>query len=356
MFPQPWKTFKRKWFKFQKYFILILTFQRKRVSFHDPPVSITKEYIRHEEEIRSPSIRPPINRSLLMAAVAQQKLNASNQNSVGSPNSQFRYTLKRKSKRDLSSDLRKLDSFNKGPHSSSSLPTPQIPNSVNDGNGTFEMSSLILNDHSTNQSQNDTGTAERDTSIRFSTKNEVLQYVMNTYQLEEILEMYFEEKKTLNPKAARIMTRELSSQMESDSTLRYSILERLSEKHTSEFLEHAIQENPSKAICERLTLPVILNYIMEKAGGDAAAKLQILKKFEGFIAGDEQTPSLLTRQELITFILNCLPEEVSRDETTLIMDEIFGDQTPAAIYDTLTSYFKKYLVNVWFFWHILISM
>lgn len=276
-----------------------------------------------------------------MAAVAQQKLNASTQG--GSPGSQFRYTLKRKSKRESTNDLRKLESTNAGHYSS--LPVPQISNPGNQ-NSTVEMSTLILNDHSTNQSQMDTSSSEKDTSIRFSTKNEVLQYVMNTYQLEEILESYLEEKKTLNPKAVRIMARELSNQMETDSKLRYSILDRLSEKHASEFLEHAIQENPSKAICERLTLPVILNYIMEKTGSDAAAKLQILKKFEGFIAGDEQTPSLLTKDELITFILNCLPEDILPEDTTLIMDEVFSDKTPAEVYDTLSTYFKKFLENV----------
>lgn len=336
---------------------MFFVFQRKRVSFHDPPVSITKEYIRHEEEIRSPSIRPPINRCLLMAAVAQQKLNAGApkrftpgmQNNSASPGSQFRYTLKRKSKRDSTNDLRKLElSSNNEPNS---LPLPQIPNhSATDmqNDTTHEMDTLLFNDQSTNHSQTmeTSSNNEKDTSIRFGSKNEVLQYVMNTYQLEEILETYFEEKKTLNPKAVRIMARELSNQMETDSKLRYSTLDRLSEKHAAEFLEHAIQENPSKAICERLTLPVILNYIIEKASNDAASKLQILKKFEGFIAGDEQTPSLLTKQELITFILNCLPEVISTAETTLILDEILGDKTPAEIYDTLTTYFKKYLVNV----------
>lgn len=295
-----------------------------------------------------------------MAAVAQQKLNTGNQkrfssnvqNSGGSPISQFRYTLKRKSKRESTHDLRKLElSSSNDQNLSSSLPIPQIPNqSANYGepNTTHEMNTLILNDQSTNQSQTmeTSSNNEKDTSIRFGSKTEVLQYVLNTYQLEEILETYFEEKNTLNPKAVRIMSRELSNQMETDSKLRYSTLDRLSEKHAAEFLEHAIQENPSKAICERLTLPVILNYIMEKAGNDAASKLLILKKFEGFIAGDEQTPSLLTKQELITFILNCMPEVFSSAEITLIMDEIFGDKTPAEIYDTFTTYFKKYLVNV----------
>lgn len=300
-----------------------------------------KEYIRHEEEIRSPSIRPPINRCLLMAAVAQQKLNAGSPGPGASPGNQFRYTLKRKGKRESTNDLRKLELSQKC--GDTSLALPQITS--NDGNNTGEMSTLLINNSTNNPSQMEM--SEKDTSIRFSSKNEVLQYVMQTYQLEEILEMYFEEKKTsLNPKAVRIMARELSSQMETDSKLRYSILDRLSEKHASEFLEHAIQENPSKAICERLTLPVILNYITEKAGNDAAAKLQILKKFEGFIAGDEQTPSVLTKQELITFILNCLPEEMSTNETSLILDELFGDQAPAEVYNTLTSYFKKFLVDV----------
>ncbi|XP_063699725.1 telomere-associated protein RIF1 [Culicoides brevitarsis] len=341
-------------------------YKRKRVSFHDPPVSLTKEYIRHEEEIRSPSIRPPINRCLLMAAVAQQKLqNTGNRrfttsavktDASGSPVAQFRYTLKRKSKRESTNDLRKLElsqnteqiSSQSSSNSSttSSLPVPQIP--AEDANTTNDMSTLILNDHSTNgpaaMETSYEKPSEKDTSIRFGSKSEVLQYVMNTYQLEEILETYFEQKKTPNPKAVRIMARELSNQMETDSKLRYSILDRLSEKHASEFLEHAIQENPSKAICERLTLPVILNYVMEKAGNDAGTKLQILKKFESFVGGDEQTPSLLTKQELMTFILNCMPEELSNAETTLILDEIFGDKSPAEIYETMTTYFKKYLV------------
>lgn len=51
----------------------------------------------------------------------------------------------------------------------------------------------------------------------FNSNSEVLQYVMTSYQLEVILETYFEQKKTPNLKAVRIIIQEFWTEIWHDN-------------------------------------------------------------------------------------------------------------------------------------------
>lgn len=57
----------------------------------------------------------------------------------------------------------------------------------------------------------------------------------------------------------------LSNEMQKHNKILSSVLETLSEKHAKEFLDHAIQENLSSVVCDRLNYQSILDYIILKS-------------------------------------------------------------------------------------------
>ncbi|XP_055600357.1 telomere-associated protein RIF1 isoform X2 [Uranotaenia lowii] len=290
--------------------------KRKRVSFHDPPVSLTKEYIRQEEECRSPSI----NRCLQMAGM--------------SPADKAKFLLRRKSKADSLSELvkftRTADPMAPGKEEEDQLSSS--PDSI-DGefgmiNTTDNMSSLQVTTESvadvemkecpeptpvkvlipTEKPTETTDTvtelpkrtsprkispkpaieepaqkptspipaspapklgspsAEKlDNSIRFQTEDEILSHVISKYSLDNILERYLTAGKTLeHQKTTRLLTRELSTLMTKDSKTRYTVLDELCDRHSAEFLDHAVQENSSAAVCQRLSMVTMVENIFER--------------------------------------------------------------------------------------------
>ncbi|KXJ68712.1 hypothetical protein RP20_CCG002035 [Aedes albopictus] len=65
-------------------------------------------------------------------------------------------------------------------------------------------------------------------------------------------------------KSARLLTRELSTLMSKNAKLRHTVLDELSERHSAEFLEHAVQENSSAVVCQRLSMTTMTEYIFER--------------------------------------------------------------------------------------------
>ena len=56
----------------------------------------------------------------------------------------------------------------------------------------------------------------------------------------------------------------VSKLMQSNNTIKHKVLDILSEKHSSEFLEHALQENSTNRICDKLGIKSVVNYIIHK--------------------------------------------------------------------------------------------
>ncbi|XP_065090642.1 uncharacterized protein Rif1 isoform X2 [Ochlerotatus camptorhynchus] len=298
--------------------------KRKRVSFHDPPVSLTKEYIRQEEECRSPSI----SRCLLMAGM--------------SPSDKGKFLLRRKSKADSMSELAK---FTRGsftiPNEPGKDEEDEISSSPESLDGEFMLNTtdsmsvlqvttgaedIEMKDYPNPEVASCSGSQlppaasipvepieaiepielpkrtsprkispkpiaeeapaikkpvspmpatvpapppapveQPDTSIRFQTEEEILAHVISKYPLDTILERCLAAGKTLEQhKSARLLTRELSTLMSKSSKTRHTVLDELSERHSAEFLEHAVQENSSTMVCQRLSMTTMTEYIFEK--------------------------------------------------------------------------------------------
>ncbi|XP_021709370.1 telomere-associated protein RIF1 isoform X2 [Aedes aegypti] len=293
--------------------------KRKRVSFHDPPVSLTKQYIRQEEECRSPSI----SRCILMAGM--------------SPTDKAKFLLRRKSKADSMSELAKFtrgsstnpdepgkdedDEISSSPDSldgefmlntTDNMSTLQVTTGVDDvemkedpklPEAPIEAEPLpeepvpeadepvelpkrtsprkispkpASEDPAPPSKSSPTITSvpippttpvpeKPDTSIRFQTEEEILAHVISKYSLDAILERCLSAGKILEQqKSARLLTRELSTLMSKNSKMRHTVLDELSERHSAEFLDHAVQENSSAMVCERLSMTTMTEFIFER--------------------------------------------------------------------------------------------
>ncbi|XP_055378230.1 telomere-associated protein RIF1 [Condylostylus longicornis] len=311
-------------------------YKRKRVSFHDPPVSVTKEYVKHSEEDKPTQMRP----------------NKMHQERTSTPtNNSMKHSLKRKNRID---SMLELARFNDSPQQLSNVRMIEIPrksieneidtievaNSINNIEKlsskdqllpsssaltselqecdsskqmvtdetinnvpatSVQMDSLKFNataDSTTNIQQNrDRIVIDEDDdeprmitpspSIYFTDENAVLKYVVEKYAFDEIYEKYREgrenNKDFLTNKLVRTVFKDLSVVMEKDVRIKTNVLEMLSEKHPKEFLDHAIQENLSSVVCERLNTNSVIDYICETFKNNIDSRKMILDKISNIL-------------------------------------------------------------------------
>uniref|UniRef100_A0A182SHZ0 Rif1_N domain-containing protein n=1 Tax=Anopheles maculatus TaxID=74869 RepID=A0A182SHZ0_9DIPT len=275
--------------------------KRKRVSFHDPPVSLTKEYIRQVEECRPVSV----SRSLQLSS------------SITSSADRAKFMMRRKSKSDSISELQHF-TINQA-HSSkeggepadaqgdskaidedmeeevelTSSPEELDEHELMMHDATDNMTALQVTSDCTISSQSEpsnSGNREYETALEpeqqqaaatatvvdekahgspnkvsFSSEEAVLEHVLNRYTLDDIFERYLSAGKTLEKaKNVRTLTKELSTKMVDDSKIRDIVLDELSERHSVEFLDHAIQENSNAKVCERLSAITMMDHVFKQ--------------------------------------------------------------------------------------------
>uniref|UniRef100_A0A182YE69 Rif1_N domain-containing protein n=1 Tax=Anopheles stephensi TaxID=30069 RepID=A0A182YE69_ANOST len=270
--------------------------KRKRVSFHDPPVSLTKEYIRQVEECRPVSV----SRSLQLSS------------SITSSADRAKFMMRRKSKSDSITELQHFTT--KQEHSSKEgestagqgsgkavdedmeeVELTSSPESLDEHefmmhDGTDNMTTLQVTSDCTEMSQGEpsnSGMSECETpleteqqaatatvnekphdspnQIRFSSEDALLEHVLNRYTLDDIFERYISAGKTLEKaKSVRTLTKELSTKMSDDPKIRDVVLDELSERHSVEFLDHAIQENSNAKVCERLSAITMMDHVFKQ--------------------------------------------------------------------------------------------
>ncbi|XP_050079523.1 telomere-associated protein RIF1 [Anopheles maculipalpis] len=272
--------------------------KRKRVSFHDPPVSLTKEYIRQVEECRPVSV----SRSLQLSS------------SITSSADRAKFMMRRKSKSDSISELQhfttnQANSSNEGvsgvgqgsggskvmDEDMDEVELTSSPESLDEHefmmhDATDNMAALQVTSGCTDISQNEhsnSGTRECVTAlepeqqvttagvdekthgspnqIRFASEDALLEHVLSRYTLDDMCERYIAAGKTLEkPKSVRSLTKELSAKMSDDPKMRDAVLDELSERHSVEFLDHAIQENSNAKVCERLSAITMMDHVFKR--------------------------------------------------------------------------------------------
>ncbi|EAU77172.2 AGAP010393-PA, partial [Anopheles gambiae str. PEST] len=237
--------------------------KRKRVSFHDPPVSLTKEYIRQVEECRPASV----SRSLQL-----------NSNIMSSAD-RAKFLMRRKSKSDSISELQNFT--NEQTNAAKKTDAAISENAPNDENMEGEEEELtsspesldehefMMHDDPLKKQQGFSEILEKSNETQskhiFPSEDAVLEHVMNRYSLDDMFERYIAAGKTLEKtKTIRSLTKELSSKMSDDSKTRDIVLDELSERHSVEFLDHAIQENSNAKVCERLSTLAMMDHVFKQ--------------------------------------------------------------------------------------------
>ncbi|XP_053674862.1 telomere-associated protein RIF1 [Anopheles nili] len=274
--------------------------KRKRVSFHDPPVSLTKEYIRQVEECRTSSVSRNIQLS----------------SNIASSTDKTKFMMRRRSKSDSISELQNFTQKQTTTEINKTANLSCLQDVGRSGNKNDERSispesldesNFMMNDRTDNMStlqvttecmeteadksesykaksvasktniQADSeDTFEQNTKdtekvhgsfkeLSFTCEEAVFEYVMKNYTLDDIVERYISAGKSLEKnKTVRVLTKELSSKMSDDPKMREIVLDELSERHSVEFLDHAIQENSNAKVCERLSLTVMIDHIFKQ--------------------------------------------------------------------------------------------
>ncbi|XP_037717806.1 telomere-associated protein RIF1 [Drosophila subpulchrella] len=227
--------------------------KRKRVSFHDPPVSVTKEYLRDSDETRS-SLKP--KRCLLMDKVAQT--------------SEMRQALRRRGRLD---SIIEIERFASEQTARTATTDKTLDKSTGEAPEEDAFTSLKWND--TGNAHNISPTDEPVNAMEVEPESEpagqdlalmdadsALDLVVEQLPLESVLQRYFDRSQL---KSAGTLAKFLSAQMGANEKLKTNVLETLSENHSKDFLDHAVRENLSSVVCDRLNPNSVLEYVCAKS-------------------------------------------------------------------------------------------
>lgn len=243
--------------------------KRKRVSFHDPPVSSTKEYIGHADEHPDRNtIRPQINAAAGGATTNHQSSPAEQR---------MRHILRRKSRADSMVEIAKF-----AKPKMAALPGVFINNSPPESttldNTSLDMEPLKWNDTSVHVSPATIINLDEldelitpSSPLHFPDRAAVIQHVVDECPLEDLLVKYPTTANT-----ARLLTRHLTTTMKHDEDVRSATLDQLAENHPLDFLEYAVRSNYSSAVCAKLDPDVMIAHVVQLAKTDDSVRASIL--------------------------------------------------------------------------------
>uniref|UniRef100_A0A182JCJ0 Rif1_N domain-containing protein n=1 Tax=Anopheles atroparvus TaxID=41427 RepID=A0A182JCJ0_ANOAO len=349
--------------------------KRKRVSFHDPPVSVTKEYIRQVEECRSPSISRCLQLATSMSSADKAKYMMRRRSKSDSISELQNFTKDQQSEEpevktntdaqgagsgaadvdgddeELTSSPESLDESQFMIHDATdNMPTLQVTAELmHVEQSSSEHESALVNGNAAGNSKSaspeETSEHEVSGGLRFPSEEAVLEHVLQRYALDDIVERYLAAGQTLeHGKTVRMLTKELSSVMSKDPKTRHLVLDELSERHSVEFLEHAIQENSSAMVCERLSLTAMIDHIFKHLRSDCDGGA-VASGSPSTMLDEKDNDSLRLVQRIYEMLSN-LPNIESNGQTlTMLRDrflrEELGRRTRLEMMDLLEAYFKS---------------
>lgn len=238
--------------------------KRKRVSFHDPPVSVTKEYLRDAEETRS-SLKP--KRCLLMDKVAQT--------------TEMRQALRRRGRLD---SIIEIERFASEQTARTATTDKSLDKSTGEAPEEDAFTSLKWNDtgnaHNISISEEPVKAMEVESELETAGQDlaimdpeAALDLAVAQLPLESVLQRYFDKSPL---KSAGMLAKFLSAQMTANEKLKTNVLETLSENHSKDFLDHAVRENLSSVVCDRLNPTSVLEYVCAKSKISASCRNGLL--------------------------------------------------------------------------------
>ncbi|XP_069963770.1 telomere-associated protein RIF1 isoform X2 [Bactrocera oleae] len=246
--------------------------KKKRVSFHDPPVSVTKEYIKHNDE----------NKTKPKRCLNMDKLQQS-----GEKYMENKYSLKRRTGQPTNTDIR-TEEFDDDNVCGMDLSTEE--------NGT---SVKFVPEFPSNNGHHKTSKGSSELGIT----NNLLEVVFEKHSFEEVLQKYFDCSKDSKLKCYDTIAKMISRGMSEDSKIKETLLEALSENHSKDFLDHAIRENLASVVCDRLNLPSVIEYVCEKSKINTSCRTNIFSQLPNILKYCKQDAE---RLKVVQTILNCI--------------------------------------------------
>uniref|UniRef100_A0A1A9V948 Telomere-associated protein Rif1 N-terminal domain-containing protein n=1 Tax=Glossina austeni TaxID=7395 RepID=A0A1A9V948_GLOAU len=257
--------------------------KRKRVSFHDPPVSVTKEYIRDVEESKT---KP--KRCLILDKINTSPLP-----------SEIKYALRRRSRLDSLIEIEKY------PHNAeaSNEKSPAEGKTSTDTDMAVEnaLDSLRWDDSrniSANSDENPSAAGSSTSELHSDNSaldvpgehqctshsltelnlENALKIVTEQCSLENVLIKYFNLETSPQLKFTNTVAKFLSDAMITHAKIKSNVLETFSENHSKDFLDHAVQENLSTVVCDRLNLNSVIEYICAKSQINSNCRNNLLEQ------------------------------------------------------------------------------
>lgn len=174
-------------------------------------------------------------------------------------------------------------------------------------------------------------------------RKEILQKVVQKVSFREMFEEYLYAGKKIEHEQFSKLTSEQSSLittvvndiskiMTSNNAIKYKVLDILSEKHSNEFLEHALQENSSNAVCEKLSVKSIVHYLIHKTNVDDSNDNSI-------------DINNLSKELIIHLVSNChhYGKILEDKEITSILMFLFKNRAKIDVFDVLHEFLRNML-------------
>ncbi|XP_034478856.1 telomere-associated protein RIF1 [Drosophila innubila] len=275
--------------------------KRKRVSFHDPPVSVTKEYLRDTDETRSSKPK-----RCLLPDKEKDKERVGQGQGTGQT-SEVRSALKRRGRLDSIIEIEKFAHEQTARSADKSMDKSNTDAAIEDEafdtlkwNDTTTTTTTTTHNNSSSSHVPEKHLADRDVATALPPQDLAildadasLDLVAEQCSLESVLERYFAKSNSSNLKSSHILAKFLSNQMNSNDKVKTSVLETLSENHSKEFLDHAVRENLSSVVCDRLNPNSVLEYICAKSKINNSCRSNLLAQVPAMIRLEAERMSLL---------------------------------------------------------------
>lgn len=129
------------------------------------------------------------------------------------------------------------------------------------------------------------------------------------------------------------VTTEVSKLMQSNEKAKHKVLGILSENHSKAFLDHALQENSPNAVCSKIALPNIVNFLIHKLNVDDSS----------------DNDKLVTKMnsELIRLLINNTSNEKTivsdRKEVCELMELLFKNKELSEIIEVSSVVLRKFV-------------
>lgn len=143
--------------------------------------------------------------------------------------------------------------------------------SVNEGKLVFKNKNALLDYITKNLSIDEVFDKLSQNEHESMRKKELISKVAKVVSFGELLTEYFPSLESQNPKQNTLISsliNELIKLTESNTSAKHKFLAAMSANHKEEYLDLALQENSTNSICDKISVPKVIKYLVHKTNTD----------------------------------------------------------------------------------------